>query len=104
MMVGMSYVHDIGGLHGFGPVTGIDDEASFHAAWEARVFAIVRSLIHNGVFTWDEFRHAIERMGAGAYFTTGYYGRWADAVERLCVEKGLLSEAEREALGAEETR
>ena len=88
----MSHPHDIGGLPGFGPVTGLDDELNFHAAWEARTFAIVRSLIHNGAFTWDEFRDTIERMPAGEYFASGYYERWADAAERLCVEKGLLTE------------
>lgn len=91
----MSYPHDIGGLPGFGPLTGLDDERNFHAAWEARVFALVRTLIHNEVFTWDEFRHAIERMPAGEYVTSGYYERWADAAERLCVEKGLLTPRER---------
>jgi nitrile hydratase len=91
-------VHDIGGLHGFGPMTGLDDELSFHAAWEARIFAIVRSLIHNGAFTWDEFRHAIERMPPAEYFGNGYYERWAHAVERLCLEKGLLTEEARAAV------
>ena len=94
----MSYVHDIGGMHGFGPVAGLGDELNFHAAWEARVFAIVRALIHNGVFGFDEFRHAIERMDPAAYLGTGYYERWADAVERLCVEKGLLTAEERAAV------
>lgn len=94
----MSYVHDIGGLHGFGEVPGRDDEASFHAAWEARIYAIVRSLTHNHAFTLDEFRHAIERMDTSVYLATPYYERWADAVERLCVEKGLLSEDDRDAV------
>jgi hypothetical protein len=52
------------------------------------------------VFGWDEFRHAIERMPAGAYFGSGYYERWADAAERLCVEKGVLTSAERESVVA----
>jgi nitrile hydratase len=90
----VSYVHDIGGLHGFGPLPGLDDELNFHAAWEARAFAMVRSLIHNGAFTWDEFRHAIERMDPAAYFASGYYERWTVAAERLCVEKGILTEAD----------
>jgi nitrile hydratase subunit beta len=94
----MSYVHDIGGLHGFGPIPGIGDDQDFHAAWEARLFAIVRSLIQNGAFTGDEFRHATERMEPGQYLAAGYYQRWADAVERLCVEKGLLTEDERSAV------
>jgi nitrile hydratase accessory protein len=90
----MSYVHDIGGTQGFGPLPGLDDDVAFHAAWEARVFAIVRSLIHNGVFTWDEFRHAIERMDPAAYLGTSYFERWAEAVERLCVEKGVIAGVE----------
>ncbi|HEV2780059.1 MAG TPA: nitrile hydratase accessory protein [Actinophytocola sp.] len=96
----MSYVHDIGGLHGFGPVPGRDDELDFHAAWEARVFAIVRSLLHNGVFTWDEFRHAIERMAPADYFASGYYERWTEALERLCVEKGLITAEQRDDIRA----
>jgi nitrile hydratase subunit beta len=96
----MSYVHDVGGLHGFGPIPGIDDDEVFHAAWEARAFAIVRSLIHNGLFNFDEFRHAVERMEPGQYFTSGYYERWVAAVELLCVEKGLLTEDERDAVVA----
>jgi hypothetical protein len=87
----MSYVHDIGGLHGFGEVPERDDELTFHAAWEARVFAIVRSALHNGAFTWDEFRHAIERMAPADYFASGYYERWTEALERVCLEKGLLT-------------
>jgi nitrile hydratase len=96
----VSYVHDIGGLHGLGPVPGLDDDLNFHFAWEARVFALVRAMIHNGAFTWDEFRHAIERMDPAAYFASGYYERWADAAERLCVEKGILTEDDRAAIHA----
>jgi nitrile hydratase subunit beta len=99
----VSYVHDIGGLHGFGELPGLDDELNFHAAWEARAFALVRTLIHNGVFGWDEFRHAIERMEPSAYFASGYYERWTLAAERLCVEKGILTEDEAaEILAAQE--
>lgn len=94
----MSYVHDIGGLHGFGPVPGIDDEVEFHAAWEVRIWVIVRSLVHNGVFAWDELRHAIERMDPATYLATPYFERWAEAAERLCVEKGVLSEDARGAV------
>ncbi len=96
----MTYVHDIGGLHGFGPVEDVADAAPFHAAWEARVTGIVRALIYNRAFTADEFRHAIERMDPAAYLGASYYARWTDALERLCVEKGLLSEEDRAAAHA----
>jgi nitrile hydratase len=88
----VSYVHDIGGRYGFGAVPGLDDEAAFHAAWEARIFGILRSLIHNGAFTWDEFRHAVEQTPPAAYLASGYFERWADAMGRLAVHKGLITE------------
>ena len=34
----MNGVHDIGGMHGFGPIVREDDEPVFHADWEARVW------------------------------------------------------------------
>jgi nitrile hydratase len=86
----MTSVHDLGGMHGFGPVLSIEDSALFHAAWEARVFGIVRALIYNRAFTADEFKEAVERMDPAAYLGAAYYERWTDALERLCVEKGLL--------------
>ncbi|MQA11661.1 MAG: nitrile hydratase subunit beta [Pseudonocardiaceae bacterium] len=96
----MSYVHDIGGRHGMGPLPGLDDELDFHAAWETRTFGIVRSLIYRGAFTLDEFRHAIERMDPARYLGASYFERWLDAVERLCVEKGLITSAERDEIVA----
>ena len=58
----MSDVHDLGGRLDFGPVPGTRDELSFHAAWEARVFGIMRALIGRGTFNFDEFRFAVERI------------------------------------------
>jgi len=43
-----------------------------------------------GYFNIDEFRHAIERMGAQAYLNTSYYEHWLHAFETLLVEKGVL--------------
>lgn len=94
----MNYIHDIGGLHGFGPVPDRHDELQFHAAWEARTFALMRALLHNGVFAVDEFRHAVERMEPAAYLSATYFERWVDAIERLCVERGLITAAERDKL------
>lgn len=94
----MGRIHDLGGMSGFGPIPGRDDETNFHHAWEARVFAMVRSLVHNGVFNWDEFRHAVERMEPAIYLRTPYYQRWLDGLERLCLEKAVLNEADRRAI------
>ena len=36
----MNGIHDIGGMHGVGPLEVEKDEPLFHAEWEKRVFAI----------------------------------------------------------------
>ena len=36
----MNGIHDMGGMHGFGPVMREENEPVFHAPWEARLFAI----------------------------------------------------------------
>ena len=86
----MGRIHDLGGMHGFGAVPDIADHEDFHETWEARVFGMVRGLVHNGAFALDEFRHAIERMDPAEYLASSYYQRWLDAVERICAEKGVL--------------
>jgi nitrile hydratase len=81
----MNGIHDMGGMHGFGPVPR--DEATFHADWERTILGIDRVLKAEGVYNVDEKRHAIERMDPGAYLD-GYFRRWVAAVETLAVEKG----------------
>jgi len=89
-------VHDLGGMHGFGPVVREQNEPTFHARWEAIVAAMMRSARMHRVFNIDEFRHAIERMPPEEYLTATYYERWLAAVSRLAVEKGLTTEQELE--------
>ena len=38
----MNGVHDMGGMHGMGPVKHEKDEPVFHAPWEGRVYAMTR--------------------------------------------------------------
>ena len=92
----MDGVHDMGGMHGFGPVD-VEDDAAFHADWERVVFAIDRVLRSQGVFEIDEKRHAIERMDPDAYLAATYFERWLAAHETLLVEHGVLDEDEIEA-------
>lgn len=84
----MSSVHDLGGREGFGPVPGTDDQLSFHAAWEARIFGIMRTLIARGTFNFDQFRAAVEQIEPDAYLSSSYFERWVEAVERLVEERG----------------
>jgi nitrile hydratase len=84
-------LHDMGGLHGFGPVAVEADEPVFHERWEARVFGIVQSLPGNNL---DAGRHAIECLDPVTYLRHGYYGRWLAAVERTLAAFGVLTPGE----------
>ncbi|HZU72296.1 MAG TPA: SH3-like domain-containing protein [Acidimicrobiales bacterium] len=77
----MDGVHDMGGMHGFGPLTIEADEPAFHAPWEARVARLSGALVRRT--TIDRFRYTIEQMPAAEYLTSSYYRRWLWAAERL---------------------
>ena len=40
----MNGVHDMGGMHGFGPVVEEKDEPPFHETWEGRAYALNRAM------------------------------------------------------------
>jgi hypothetical protein len=86
----VSRIHDIGGLHGFGPLEIESDEPPFHHEWEARVFALNRFLLRRRAYTLDEFRDAVERMPPAEYLAASYYERWLHGIESLIREKGVL--------------
>ena len=45
----MNGVHDMGGMHGFGPIVREANEPLFHAAWEAHVRAMVGDRLEPGL-------------------------------------------------------
>ena len=84
-------IHDLGGMHGFGPVAPEPDEPCFHERWEAAVFAMMFACGRSGATgNADRFRHAIERIDPAAYLEDGYYGRWLGGIETLLVEGGIV--------------
>ncbi|KPZ08660.1 nitrile hydratase subunit beta [Pseudomonas syringae group genomosp. 3] len=90
----MNGIHDLGGLHGFGPVLTEENEPAFHHEWERRVFPLFASMFVGGHINVDEFRHSIERMNPIHYLESSYYEHWLHAFETLLVEKGVISTAE----------
>jgi nitrile hydratase len=87
----MNGIHDMGGMHGFGPVVVEANEPVFHADWEKRVHGMVYVIVGFGWSNVDAFRHGIERIDPVNYLSAGYYGRWLASLERICVEAGLLA-------------
>jgi nitrile hydratase len=90
----MNGIHDMGGLHGFGPVDKEEDEPVFHSYWESRVFCITQVLDTKQIWNLDEHRHEIELMHTADYLTAGYYGRWLFAMERLLDRKDIVRASE----------
>ena len=92
----MNGVHDMGGMHGFGPVD-VDDDAAFHGEWERAVFGVEKLLRYQSIYGVDEKRHAVERIDPATYLGASYFERWALAAETLLREGGTVTEGELEA-------
>ncbi len=90
----MNGMHDLGGMHGMGPINPEPNEPVFHEDWERRVFGLFITTFAGGHFNVDEFRYGIERMAPAHYLEASYYEHWLHAVESLLVEKGALSHEE----------
>jgi nitrile hydratase len=101
--VALNGAHDVGGMHGFGPVHP-EDDAAFHAVWERRVRAMMMGLLRRGAFNIDEMRRAIESIPPAEYLASSYFERWLVALRALVVEKGLLTPAEIDGAVAGSTR
>ncbi len=93
----MNGVHDMGGMHGLGPVDPEPNEPVFHHEWERRVFALNLAAGFLGKWNLDMSRYSREIMPGPEYLTTTYYEHWLWGLEHLLVEKGLLTAEEIEA-------
>jgi len=93
----MNGVHDMGGMHGLGPIQTASDDVVFHEEWEGRTLALARVLLAGMHFSLDEFRHAMERIPPVEYLSISYYERWLEGTIAMLVEKGVLDAGEIEA-------
>src|SRR5215831_1467125 len=72
----MNGAHDMGGVHGFGPVVPEADEPTFHADWERRTFALALAAGRAGQWNLDMMRFAFENRSPSDYLSKSYYERW----------------------------
>lgn len=93
----MNGVHDMGGMHGLGPVVPEKDEPVFHHEWERRAFALTVATGFLGKWNLDMGRFAREQMPPAEYLATSYYEHWLWGLEKLLEDKGLLTRAETDA-------
>ena len=90
----MNGVHDMGGMHGMGPVQAEKNEPVFHAPWEARTFALNVAMAASDKWNIDTGRHEIELIPAASYLCMSYYQRWYVRLVELLVKTGLVSRQE----------
>jgi nitrile hydratase subunit beta len=90
-------VHDMGGMHGFGPVEIEPNEPPFHEAWEGRVLAMQRAMGFTKLWTIDGGRASLETLPPVTYLMSTYYQRWFLGLERRVVSFGLVDEDEMKA-------
>src|SRR5262249_35244603 len=86
-------IHDMGGMHGFGPVVTPGSEKAYHEPWEARAFAI-SELIGIERLGVGGGRPLREEMPADEYLRASYYERWAWSNERRLERKGTIAPGE----------
>jgi nitrile hydratase len=84
-------VHDMGGMDGFGTVEPEPNEPVFHVPWEGRILALQRAMGYAGAWTIDMSRAAQEGLQPEVYLTASYYQRWALAMERNALNRGIAS-------------
>ncbi len=87
----MNGVHDMGGMHGLGPVAPDPDEPLFHAPWESRVLAMTLAMGAWGRWNIDVSRHARESIQGDRYLAQTYYERWFEGLAKLIDASGLTA-------------
>lgn len=92
----MNGVHDLGGMHGFGPVVREQNEPVFHAEWERRAFALTLAMGAWRKWNLDMARFSRERMPPAEYLRASYYERWLWGLEQLLSEHGFVAREELE--------
>ena len=87
----MNGVHDMGGMHGFGPVIHEANEPVFHAAWEGRVRGMVQLIGAWRLGNIDSGRHSIERLPPVDYLRYSYFEKWFDALISRMLAAGQIT-------------
>jgi nitrile hydratase beta subunit len=85
-------VHDMGGMHGLGPIAPEPDEPVFHHKWERRVHALVIASPTRGNI--DAGRHQRELIPGPDYLRMTYYERWFAALTEMLLKGGAITAEE----------
>lgn len=90
----MNGIHDMGGMHGMGPIEHEKNEPVFHAPWEGRVFAMNVAMGFWRKWNIDASRHGIEQIPPADYLRMSYYEKWFTRLVGLLLKSGLITQTE----------
>jgi nitrile hydratase len=90
----MNGVHDMGGMQGFGPVRPEANEPLFHAPWERQALAMTVAMGACGQWNIDISRSARESLPPAQYLGSSYYAIWVAGLEKLMLQRGMVSATE----------
>jgi nitrile hydratase beta subunit len=86
-------IHDMGGMHGFGPVVVPGCERVYEQPWEIRTFAMSTIVGIEGLGEGSG-RAIREEMGPEHYLRASYYERWLWSTEERLLRKGTIAPGE----------
>ena len=90
----MNGLHDVGGMHGFGPVRPTASEPPFKCEAERRMFAMAMQLMALGWCDADGFRFEVEKLPPQLYLREVFHENWLLACEAQLLARGLLEPGE----------
>jgi nitrile hydratase subunit beta len=90
----MNGVHDLGGMHGMGPIPIEKNEPAFHEPWERQMFGLMLGALFKLDLNGDEFRSTIEHLPPADYLGFRYFERWIPVLGTMLVKRGVITEAE----------
>jgi nitrile hydratase len=90
----MNGVHDMGGMHGMGPIQEDKNQPVFHAAWEGRAFGVTRAMGGWRLWNLDASRFQRELIAPVDFFEMSYYERWIAALVELMLKNKLVTPTE----------
>jgi nitrile hydratase beta subunit len=92
----MNSIHDMGGMHGLGPLKPEEKEPVWHAPWEARMYAISSAMGAWRRWPGGAGRRQMEAMPAADYLRSSYYEKWLYGNLANMIEYGLITREEAE--------
>lgn len=90
----MNGVHDMGGMHGMGPIGHDPNEPIFHHEWEGRVWAMFRATGAYGRGVWKNFRFELEQIPPAEYLRMPYYEKWFTVLVNRLKRSRFITEDE----------